>query len=234
MEDSENNQQSSQNFVAKYGIPLSILLGMSIIALSIYASFGMQGGRYPAVEGVQRIDVSADDDAILGNENAPVTIIEFSDFQCPFCRKLWRETLPQLKSQYIDTGKAKFVYRDYPLSSLHPSAQKAAEAAECAGDQGKYWEMHDKMFEQQDKQGENTVEFSVADIKTWAGQIGLDKAAFDSCLDGSKYQAEVEKDASDAIAAGLTGTPGTIVNGRLLRGSQPFEAFKAVIEEELR
>lgn len=179
-------------------------------------------------------NVSADDDAVLGNPDAPVTIIEFSDFQCPFCRKFWRETLPQIKKDYLLTGKAKLVYRDFPLTQLHPGATPAAEGAECAKEQGGFWEMHDAIFEEQEQQGQGTIQFTADDVKKWAAKIGLNTSKFNQCLDSGKYKQEVDKDIADGSAAGVTGTPAVFVNGRLIVGAQPFAAFKAVIDEELK
>jgi len=173
-----------------------------------------------------------DDDAFLGDENAPVTIVEFSDFQCPFCRRFYTQTLPQIKSQYIDSGKVKFVYRDYPLS-FHPAAQIAAEAGECAEEQGKFWEMHDKIFDEQGKQGGGTVQFTVTDLKQWAADIGLDTGKFNECVDSGKYTSEVQKDFAAGSAAGVTGTPGFLINGKLVVGAQPFTVFQQIIEAEL-
>ena len=180
------------------------------------------------------VNVSADDDAVLGNPDAPVTIIEFSDFQCPFCRKFYKETLPQIKKDYILTGKAKLVYRDFPLVQIHPGATPAAEGAECAKEQGKFWEMHDAIFDEQEKQGSGTVQFTADDVKKWAAKIGLNTSKFNQCLNSGKYKQEIEKDIADGSAAGVTGTPAVFVNGRLIVGAQPFAAFKAVIDEELK
>ena len=160
-------------------------------------------------------------------------MIEFSDYQCPFCRSFWRDSLTQLKKEYIDTGKVKFVYRDYPLS-FHPMAQPFAEASECADDQGKYWQMHDKIFSEQEKKGQGTITLTFDDLKLWASQIGLDKNKFNKCLDSGKYKAEVQKDFDDGSKAGVSGTPSFFINGRLLVGAQPFSAFKAIIDEELK
>ncbi len=179
------------------------------------------------------VDVSADDDAFLGKKDAPVTIIEFSDFQCPFCRKFAEDTLPQLKKEYVDTGKARLVYRDFPLS-FHPGAIPAAQGAECAKEQGKFWQMHDTIFAEQAKQGSGTVQFTVDDIKKWAVQAGVNATKFNQCLDSGKYKQEVEKDMADGTAAGVSGTPATFVNGRAVVGAQPFSAFKAIIDEELK
>ena len=178
------------------------------------------------------VNVSADDDPFIGNENAPVTVIEFSDFQCPICRKLWKDALPSIKKEYVDAGKVKFVYRDFPLS-FHPGAMPAALAAECAKEQGKFWQMHDKIFEEQDKQGSGTVQFTIDDLKKWAAGIGLNASKFNQCLDSEKYKKEVEKDIADGSAAGVRGTPATFVNGKLVSGAQPFSAFKSAIDAEL-
>lgn len=176
----------------------------------------------------EKVSVSADDDAFLGNENAPVTIIEFSDYQCPFCERFYSNTLPSLKKEYIDTGKVKLVYRDFPLS-FHENAQKAAEAAETARELGgddAYWKMHDKIFE-------NQGALSREDLIAYAKQISLDDKKFTGLLDSSKYRNEVQKDFADGQSAGVQGTPTFFVNGRILVGAQPFEAFKQIIEEEL-
>jgi len=172
------------------------------------------------------IQVSKDDDAILGDENAPVTIIEFSDFQCPFCARFHSQTLPLLKSQYIDTGKVKFIYRDFPLSSIHPDAQKAAEAAECAGEQNAYYKMHDKIFENQNSINTNS-------LKKYAEQLRLDLNKFNNCLDSGKMASEVQKDLDDGKSYGVTGTPAFFINGKFIEGAQPFETFKNLIEQEL-
>lgn len=177
--------------------------------------------------------VSVDDDAFLGKKDAPVTIIEFSDFQCPFCRNFAKDTLPQLKKEYIDTGKARFVYRDFPLS-FHPGAISAAQGAECAREQGKFWELHDTLFAEQGKQGTGTIQFTVDDIKKWAVQSGVNATKFNQCLDSGKYKEEVEKDIADGTAAGVSGTPSTFINGRIVVGAQPFAALKVIIDEELK
>ncbi len=189
-----------------------------------------------------QVEASADDDAFLGDKNAPVEIIEFSDYQCPFCRKFWTETLPQIKSEYIDTGKVKFVYRDFPLDSIHPGATPAAEAAECVRDQGgdeAYFEMHDKIFSEQNilDGGDpisgpvrGTAQFGTTELKKWAQDIGYD---IGSCLDSGKFRSEVQNDLSDAQSAGGRGTPYFVINGKPLSGAQPFSAFKQVIDAEL-
>ncbi len=174
------------------------------------------------------ITVSADDDAILGNKNAPITIVEFSDFQCPFCTKFYEQTLPLIEENYIKTGKVKFVYRDFPLS-FHQYAQKAAEAAECAEEQNKFWEYHNILFEKQ-------AEWSIGGIdklKEYTQSLGLNSNNFNGCLDSGKYANEVQKDFNDGQRYGVSGTPTFFINGIKLTGAQPFDAFKQVIEQEL-
>ena len=174
------------------------------------------------------VQVSIDDDAIEGDKNAKVTIVEFSDYECPFCKRNYDQSYVQLKKEYIDTGKVKYVLRDFPLS-FHPQAQKAAEAAECAGEVGgdeAYFKMHDKLF------GEG-VEGGVATFKTYAKAIGLDQKKFDSCLDSGKMAPEVAKDQADGASYGVQGTPAFFVNGKLISGAQPYTVFKTAIDAEL-
>jgi len=188
---------------------------------------GEQPTQLPPAGG--QVEVSADDDPFKGDENAPVTIIEFSDYECPFCGRFYSQTLPQLDSEYIKTGKVKFVYRDFPLSSIHPQAQKAAEAAECARKQGGdevYFNYHDGLFD-------NGVQGGVASFKQLAADLGLDTNEFNECLDSGEMASEVAKDLADGSSYGVTGTPAFFVNGKLISGAQPFSAFQAAIEAEL-
>ena len=170
-----------------------------------------------------------DDDPFIGNKNAPITMIEFSDFQCPFCKRFREQTFDQLKAQYIDTGKVKFVYRDFPLHSIHPMAGKAAEAGECADDQGKFWEYHDKIFEGQSVWASSGVSV----FKQYAQELGLDSKKFNDCLDSGKYKDEVEKDLGDATSSGGQGTPYFLVGNQPISGAQPFAAFQSAIESQL-
>lgn len=241
IEEQHSASPRERNAANPYVIPVSILVAGGLIAGAVLYS-GATGNAGPAAAGQQAAagaaaDVSAadlaDDDAALGNPDAPVTIVEFSDFQCPFCRRFWKETLSQIKREYLATGKAKFIYRDFPLSQIHPGAMPAAQAAECAREQDKFWEMHDVIFEEQEKRGQGTVDLAAEDVKKWAAMIGLNAASFNQCLDSGKYKQEVEKDLADGASAGVTGTPATFINGRLITGAQPFAAFKTVIDEEL-
>ncbi|PIN73569.1 disulfide bond formation protein DsbA [Candidatus Woesearchaeota archaeon CG10_big_fil_rev_8_21_14_0_10_45_16] len=170
-------------------------------------------------------DVSADDDYVLGNPDATVTIIEFSDYQCPFCGRFHQETLPSIRSKYIDTGKVNLVYRDFPLS-FHPMAEPAAIAANCAGEQGKYYEYHDLIFA-------NQAVLSESALGQWAQQLGLNTADWNTCRNDPAQKAEIQKDLMDGTAAGVQGTPSFFVNGVMVSGAQPYPVFEQLIEQML-
>ncbi len=181
-----------------------------------------------------------DDDPFLGSPNAPVVLVEFSDFQCPFCRKFYNEALAQIETNYVNTGKVQFVYRDFPLNSIHPMAQPYAEAAECADDQGKWREMHDIIFEKQNAKGAGTIfDFTTDNVKQWAQEMGLNAQTFNSCLDSGKYAQEVMADEQAGASLGITGTPGFLIGRRdgtpqLISGAQPYSVFQAAIEQFLQ
>ncbi len=159
---------------------------------------------------------------IRGNVKAPVTIVEFSDFQCPFCARA-RPTVNRVREVYGD--KVRIIFRDFPLQ-MHAQATKAAEAASCAGEQGKFWEMHDWMFASQAK-------LQVPDLKQHAADMGLKADAFGECLDSGKYTAKWQQGLADGTKYGVTGTPAFFINGRPLVGARPFEDFSQVIDDEL-
>lgn len=170
---------------------------------------------------VARVEVAATGPS-KGPADAKVTIVEFSDFECPFCSRV-NPAIAQVMKEY--EGKVRVVFRHFPLP-MHPNAPKAAEASLCADDQGKFWEMHDALFA-------NQQALSVPDLKDYAKTIGLDQAKFDACLDSGSKAEQVAKDMSEGEAAGVTGTPAFFVNGRMLAGALPFEEFKKVIDAEL-
>ncbi|OGZ45834.1 MAG: hypothetical protein A2756_02920 [Candidatus Ryanbacteria bacterium RIFCSPHIGHO2_01_FULL_48_27] len=175
------------------------------------------------------VSVSEDDDAVLGSPSAPITIIEFSDFQCPFCGVFARDIKPKLEETYILPGKVKLVYRDYPI--LGEESRLAAVAAECAGEQGKFWEYQDILY--QNQRAENQGGFRTANLFSFAQKLSLDAVAFGSCLSSGTYDEEVAKDTADAQAAGVPGTPVFIIQGKLYAGISTFEGFQAIIEKEL-
>jgi protein-disulfide isomerase len=161
-----------------------------------------------------------------GRLDAPVTIVEFSDFQCSFCRKFWRETLPRLDERYIQTGKVRFVYRH--LAILGPPSVQAANAAECAGEQGRFWPYHDLLFERV-----GPFAFTDSRLKGYAGELRLDGKRFGTCVDEGRYRKRIEQETLIGQMLGMTGTPSFLINGRLLIGAHPFETFVRVIEEML-
>jgi protein-disulfide isomerase len=186
---------------------------------------------------------SIDDDPVLGDKNAPVTLIEFSDYECPFCKRYFDQTFTQIKTKYIDTGKVKLVFRDLPLSFHDPMATKEAVAANCAQKQGgdvAYFKYHDEIFKRTTSNGNGLDDEK---IKTIATDIGLNMGQFESCLQDPSMADEVKKDLADAGKAGATGTPTFIIGkttkdgkieGSLVVGAQPFSAFEAVIEPLLQ
>jgi protein-disulfide isomerase len=170
-----------------------------------------------------RIQVSTEGAPIRGAADAPVTVVEFSDFECPFCKQA-QPTLKQLLERY--PGKVRLAYRDFPLDSIHPQARRAAEAARCAQDQGKFWEYHDVLFTQ-------SPQLALEDLQRYAGQAGLDATKFDSCLAAGVHKAAVQRDLDEGNRLGITGTPAFFINGRTLTGAQPLEAFTRLIDQEL-
>lgn len=178
----------------------------------------------------KQVVFSTDGDPLLGSEDAPVTIIDFSDYQCPFCKKFYSEIFPQLKADYIQTGKVAYVFRDFPLN-IHPKAQYAHYAADCANEQNKYWEMHDMLFDKQDEwtESENLTET----FTNYARELGLNTGTFEECVTSEKYRDEIEKDKNDGISYGIKGTPTFILNDKIIRGVSSYEQLKQLIEKEL-
>ncbi|HLC88361.1 MAG TPA: thioredoxin domain-containing protein [Patescibacteria group bacterium] len=242
--------------------PIAIVIGSVLISVSILISGGAikikgfnagttaQAPTAPIAptaptapeEPTGPVKVSLDDDPVLGNSNAPVTLVEFSDYECPFCKRHYDQTHSQLVKDYIDTGKVKLVFRDLPLSFHDPMATTEAIAANCAKDQGgdaAYYKMHDVMFEKTTSNGSGLTKDQ---LNTFAGEQGLNVANFKACVDSEKFKEEVSKDLADAGAAGATGTPSFIIGkstgqeieGKLIVGAQPYSAFKSEIDALLQ
>jgi len=164
-----------------------------------------------------------DGDYIRGNPNAPITIIEFSDFQCPFCAK-FHPTLQQVLKNY--PNDVKWVYRHFPLDSIHSEARPSAEASECAGEQGKFWEFADGLIE-------NQAKLSKSLYSELAQNNGLNMGQFEKCVSSRKYKDKVEADLQEGVAAGVTGTPGSFINGELISGALPYANIEDVIKKIL-
>jgi protein-disulfide isomerase len=192
-------------------------------------------GRQPLQPG--DIVLSMDDDPVKGDRNARLVLVEFSDYQCPFCERYFRETLPEIEKDYIKTGKLKYVFRDIPIEAAHKDAFKAAEAAGCAFDQGKFWEMHDRLFA-------NQSALDPSKLMQYAEAIGLEMPKFQECLDREKYVTEVRQDFADGQKAGMTATP-TFFLGltqpnspkvkvlAVIIGAKPYATFKEAIDNAL-
>jgi protein-disulfide isomerase len=184
------------------------------------------------------LEISADNDPIIGNPDAPITIIEFSDFQCPFCARFHIQTLPTIMEEYIEKGSVKLVFRDFPIQSIHPNAVPASVAAECANEQGKFKQMHDILFEKQNEWSNLETVYAIELFNQYSEQINLEQEQFSSCLSTAKYVKEIQNDLDDGRTYGVTGTPGFFIGNQQigfveLKGAQPFESFKNVIDRQL-
>jgi protein-disulfide isomerase len=194
--------------------------------------------QLPTKQVIEPVRISIDNDPIIGNPDAPITIVEFSDFQCPFCARFHTQTLPLILEEYIEQGKVKLVFRDFPIQSIHPNALPAAVAAECANDQNKFREMHDMLFEKQTDWNKLETVDALSMFSQYASGMQLDEELFDSCLTSGKHISEIKKDLDDGRDYGVSGTPGFFVgNDQIgfveLKGAQPFESFKKIIDAQL-
>jgi protein-disulfide isomerase len=218
-------QKSISRTLLIISLPVAVLVGLGAGYLIWGRSIDAQptSVENPQEEAV-RYDVSVDDDPYLGPEDAPVTIIMFSDYQCVYCQKWYFQTLKPLLNDYPD--QIRFVYRDFPLSSIHASAALAAEAANCAGDQGKYWDFFDAVFSSTEALGEQA-------IQDHATALSLNMDTFNQCLSSHKYQDEVAADFAYAANLGVQSTPTFFVNGLAVVGAQPYSVFSNLIDQEL-
>lgn len=203
----------------------SIMITILSVTVVLFLT-GSAGAQRTTREDI--LAILAKDGPTKGRDKAPVTIIEFSDFQCSFCRKFWQQTLPSLEKKYIETGKVKFVYRHFAILGRLSTA--AAQAVECAHDQKKFWEYHDKLF----SVAGSPLAFTAGKLKDYAKDLGLNSKTFDPCLESGKYLNKVEQETGIGSLLGATGTPTFLLNGMLLPGAQPFHVFEAAIEEELK
>jgi protein-disulfide isomerase len=185
--------------------------------------------RRPDTPKTASVSISKEN-TILGAADAPVTVVEFTDYQCPFCKRFVQTTFPLLKREFIDTGKVRWIVRDLPLG-FHPNANKAAQAAHCAGEQGKFWEMRDTLFR-------NNANLGIEQLPGYAREIGLDGKAFDACLSSDRHQTQIDLDSQEANRVRITGTPsfvigktaGDTVSGQLVIGAQAQAVFTAAIQ----
>lgn len=165
------------------------------------------------------------DDHVLGAASAPLVVVEYGDFECPVCGRFFDETYATIKSEYVDTGRVQWVFRHFPLRSLHPRAQAAAEAAECAGEQGEFFAFHDLLFINQDGLSDTA-------LRSLAGQAGLDLTLFDACAAAGRA-ARVQADVDAGLAVGVTGTPSFLIDGQLVRGFQTAAQLRTRLDAAL-
>jgi protein-disulfide isomerase len=229
-------------FLDKYSVASSIVLAAIIISGTIFFTRTPIGGSNTGAakigdtvgqnQAAKLADVKINSlDHVLGNKNAKVSIIEYSDFRCPFCERFFKQTEQQLINDYVNTGKANFVFRHFAF--LGPQSTWSSEAAECASEQGKFWEFHNWLYNNQAPET-NLNYYSKVNLIKYAGKIGLDATQFSSCLNSDKYAKRVSDDSDSGKAAGVTGTPTIFINGQKIVGAQPYETFKAAIEQLLK
>lgn len=192
----------------------------------------------PTQPGFKAADITIDGAPFLGDENAIVTMVEYSDYQCPFCSRHAKQVMPKLVQNYVESGKLKIVMRENPIESIHPAAKGASQAALCARDQGKYWEMHDVLFD-------NQRQLSITNLKAYGANLGLDTAKFDACLDDGKYEQQVKDDLASGRALGVRGTPAFVLGltdpddpnkanvTEYISGAQSLESFSQTIDSLL-
>lgn len=212
-------------------LPISIILSAFLISGAILHGGNSQGGTVKQQDNLpnsgRKTEVAISyTDPSLGNKDAPVTIIAFEDFECPFCERFSQQTLPLIIDKFVKTGRVRLVWKDFPLS-IHSRAQEAHEAARCAWEQDKFWEYHDAIYSNQNNLGIN-------DLKSYAKNLGLNESQFFSCLDSGKYAALIREKVSEGNAVGVSGTPSFLINGRLVVGAQPYQTFVDVINQAVQ
>lgn len=244
-------------------IPITLLVGALLIAGGIFFGDQAIGRAISGLNGASQLTAMAPSPAAApspapsaappagpvsvasrkdqpteGKSGAKVTIVEFGDFQCPFCKSFFQNTLPQIKSTYIDTGKAQLIFRHFPLTQLHVNAQISAVAAECANQQGKFWPYHDLLYTNGQADGTNLDKLS---LEKYADQLGLNKGTlgfgknkFNQCLESNATLATVNADQTEGTKDGVSGTPSFFINGQLLVGTQPFSSFQTAIDNALK
>ncbi|HZZ99594.1 MAG TPA: DsbA family protein [Candidatus Paceibacterota bacterium] len=216
-------------------IPGAIILAGIIVSGSILygrlsagqALIGQTAQTQQPIQGPVNVEVG--NAPYLGKSDAPVTVVEFADFQCPFCEMYFQNNEPSIMKDYVDTGKVKFVWKDYAF--LGQESTWAAEAARCANDQGKFWPYHDYLYNHQGS--ENSGTFTKAKLEGFAAKLGLNTSSFNSCLESDKYATAVQQDTQYGSSIGVTGTPATFVDGNLISGAVPYVQIKSAIDAAL-
>jgi len=222
-------------------LPFSILIAAVLIAGSVIYTAGTGGSRGEALlgdnsgaplptPGGKAPEIG--DSVVLGDKDAPVTFVEYGDYQCPFCGRIFTNVEPQLRKEYIDTGKVKMVYKNFAF--LGPESIAAAEASECAKDYGKFWLYHDALFEAEIADGvEHNGNLDKAFFLSIADNLGIDKASFEQCIDSRKYKDKIERDVEQGRSLGVAGTPAIFINDVFIAGAQDYSVFKKAIDNLL-
>jgi protein-disulfide isomerase len=206
---------------------IGLILGSVAVAVLLVSALAVVEGRGSASTPSPSVETLSDKS--LGAANAPVVVLEYGDFQCPYCRQFALGPEQQLRQDYVETGKARFVFRH--LAFIGPESLAAAEAAECAKAQGRFWDYHDKLFAAQ--RAENSGAFNRENLKHFAAELELDTTQFNSCLESGQYQARVQQDSAEADRLGVNSTPTFFVNGQLVRNGSDYAVLQAAIEAAL-
>lgn len=214
-------QRRTNSLSIAIAIVIAGLLVAGAVLLGVRAASGTPGSgvasAHTATPAIEESDPS------LGDPKAPATLVAFEDFECPFCGRFSRDTLPRLREKEVKEGALRIVWKDFPLS-IHSHAQLSHEAARCAQEQGKFWEYHDLLFNNQNR-------LNSSDLKGYARELGLDPGAFDSCFDSHKYRSLVQDGQSEGTRVGVSGTPSFVLNGTLIAGALPYETFAQAIAQ---
>lgn len=224
-------EQRSQNQQNIWTIPIAILIAGLIFSGSIYYVRKNEAAGITLVKSSP--DTVSNHETILGDSKAPVTLIEYADYQCPFCGKFFNQIEPKLRDEYIKTGKLRMVYRDF--SVLGAESDAAANASQCAEDQGKFWDYHDGLYMAESKDGkENNGNLNRDLFLMLAQSNGLDMTAFTNCIDSNKYIERIKQESKNGLAMGLPGTPTNYIDGKQVAGLQPYSVYKTLIDVALQ
>lgn len=239
MNDNASDSVSAKEAVKRdYSLPASIIVAGILVAGAVIYATGLKSQQAgpagaPAAPSAGSAAPPVGSAVVLGDPSAPVTIIEYGDFQCPFCGRFFAQTEPLIIDKYVKTGKVKFVYKDYAF--LGPESTAAAEAAKCAADHGKFWEYHNALYREEGKDGtEHNGNLNRALFLRLAKELGMDETQLASCIDTRKYKSAVEADVAEALAVGVQGTPAFYVGAQFISGALPFAQFEAAILAELK
>lgn len=217
---------------------MKIAIVITAILLVVAATAVQQQQQAPPSPPQEIQSISLGGAITMGKQDAPVTVVEFSDFQCPFCKRHFEDTFNQIEQEYVATGQVRYVYKHYPLD-FHQNAKQAAVAAECANEQGKFWEYHDVLFQKQTEWETQDANAAATTFKKYATDLGLNAGSFNTCLDFNKHEEKVDKESQEGSAYGVSGTPTFFIGNEqqgytTVVGAKPFTALKQTIDQALQ